>query len=686
MSREKHTNRLVKEFSPYLLQHAHNPVDWFPWGGEAFERAKRENKPLLLSIGYSACHWCHVMEKESFENEEIAQIMNTHFISVKVDREERPDIDSIYMQCVQMLTGQGGWPTTLFLTHDGLPFYGGTYFPPEDRQGFPGFKRVLQSIAEIYHRNPQQVQQNTQAVLKNLRGLSQLKQSQEGLSEKILEIAFRKLSQNFDYRRGGFGSAPKFPNPMVLSYLLRYYLRSKNKGCLEMVELNLKSMAEGGIYDQIGGGFHRYSVDERWLVPHFEKMLYDNALLVPVYLDAYLVTKNPSYKKIVVETLDYVIREMTGTYGEFFSTQDADSEGEEGKYYVWRSREIKSILGERDADIFCRFYGVTEAGNFEGKNILTSARTYEQIARQLETTTDKVESVIIEARRKIMEARELRIKPGRDEKALANWNGLMLSAFSRAARVLGRSDYLRIAEQNAHFVLNYLCQGERLLHACKDGQAKLNAYLDDYACIIDSFIEVYQSTFDSKWLRKASSLADVMIDLFWDEETGAFYYTAKDHEKLITRLKDFQDNAIPAGNSTAAMDLLRLAEITDREDFRSKAETIFKILHETVGKYPSGFGQLLCGLDFYFDSPREIVLVGSKDDPAIESFRRIIFDHYSPNQVVILDECKDNKIRELVPLVKGKSLIDGKPAVYVCEKFTCRRPVTTAEELESLLN
>lgn len=685
MKSEEHTNRLIKETSPYLLQHAHNPVDWFPWGEEAFEKARRENKPILLSIGYSACHWCHVMEEESFENEDIAEIMNRHFVNIKVDREERPDLDSIYMNCVQMLTGQGGWPTTLFLTPEGVPFYGGTYFPPEDRRGLPGLKRVLLSIVDIYQHSPQQVQQNAEAVLHNLRGLNNLRPSQEGFSEKTLEAVFRKLSQNFDYRYGGFGAAPKFPHSIVLSFLQRWYNRSKNSGSLEMVEQSLKKMAEGGIYDQIGGGFHRYSVDDRWLVPHFEKMLYDNALLVPVYLDAYLITKDPFYKRIAEETLDYVMREMTGTHGEFFSTQDADSEGEEGRYYVWTQREVKSILSPQGGDIFCRFYGVTEAGNFEGKNILTSSRTCEQVARQLDIPPDRVESVLVEARKKIKEARASRIKPGRDEKALANWNGLMLTAFARAAGVLGRSDYLQIAENNARFILNVLYRDGRLLHSYKDGQAKLSAYQDDYACIIDSFIDLYQSTFDLKWLKKAIELTDQMIDLFWDDENGAFFYTAKDHEKLITRLKDLQDSATPAGNATAAMVLLRLAEITGREMFRTKAESIIQMFHEMVPRYPLGFGKLLCALDLYLSSPKEIVLAGEKDDPMIRAFRKVIFSHYTPNEVVVLNECQNGEIVELVPLVEGKNLIDRRPAVYICENFTCRQPVTTVEELESLL-
>ncbi|MBI4595234.1 MAG: thioredoxin domain-containing protein [Candidatus Tectomicrobia bacterium] len=685
MKTQKYTNRLALETSPYLLQHAHNPADWFPWGEEAFAKAQKENKPVLLSIGYSSCHWCHVMERESFENEEIAELMNRYFVSIKVDREERPDLDSIYMNCVQMLTGQGGWPMTLFLTPDGVPFYGGTYFPPDDQRGLPGFKRVMMTIAEIYSKNPKQVQESANSILEKLKEMDHLTQTDVSISETLIETAFRKLSQGFDYRYGGFGTAPKFPNAMNLSFFLRYFHRFKNESALEMADSSLQKMAEGGIYDQIGGGFHRYTVDERWLVPHFEKMLYDNALLISLYTEAYLITKNSLYQRIAEESLDYAIREMMGEKGEFYSTQDADSEGKEGKFYIWTLQEINSILGGKEGDIFCRYYGVTEAGNFEGKNILTSPRTYDQVARQLEISPDIVKGVLGSARRKIMAARELRTKPGRDEKALASWNGLMLSAISKAARVFNRSDYLQRAEENGNFLLSYLYKNGRLLHSYKDGQAKVNGYLDDYACVIDAFMELYQSTFESKWLKKAIELNTTMIDLFWDEEKGALFYTSRDHEKLIARMKDFYDNAVPSGNSVAAMNLLKLAVITGRDEYRRKAEKIFQPAYEMVSRFPSAFGYLLSALDFYFDSVKEIVVIGGKDNQTVEQFRKIINNNYLPNGVVLFSPPGNRELGDVIPLLEGKTLIEGKAAVYVCENFTCKEPVTTIESLKNLL-
>ncbi|MBI4633768.1 MAG: thioredoxin domain-containing protein [Deltaproteobacteria bacterium] len=685
MSTNTHTNRLAGETSPYLLQHAHNPVDWFPWGDEAFTKSQQENKPVLLSIGYSACHWCHVMERESFENEEIAAIMNEHYINIKVDREERPDLDGIYMQCVQMLTGQGGWPMTVFLTPDGVPFYGGTYFPPEDRQGIPGFQRVLLALSDAYRKNPGQIRQSAGVILQNLREINSAAQSGEAFSEAILESAFRKLSRNFDHRHGGFGGAPKFPSAMSLSFFFRYSHRAKDKSAREMTELTLRKMAEGGIYDQVGGGFHRYTVDDHWLVPHFEKMLYDNALLVSLYVDAYQITKNPFYRQIAEDSLDYVIREMTGEDGEFYSTQDADSEGAEGKYYVWTEKEIKSILGEKEGELFCQYYGVTQPGNFEGGNILTGSRTYEQVAKRVGTTAEQVEEFIRESKKKIRMAREARVKPYRDEKALAGWNGLMLSAFAKAARAWDRPDYLLVAEKNGDFMLTHLYREGKLLHSYKDGRAPLDGYLDDYACVIDSFIELYQSTFDFKWLKKATELAAVMIELFWDDENGAFFFTAKDHEKLIVRTKDFYDSATPSGNSLAALDLLKLAVVTGRDEYRVKAEHVFQNASTMAAESPSAFSQLLCALDYYFAGAKEIVLAGEKTAPSLGEFKKRVFRHYLPNAVVLFCDSGDKDMPLLIPSLQGKGPVHGKTAVYVCENFTCKEPLTEGDEIDFLL-
>jgi hypothetical protein len=684
MSIKTHTNRLTQETSPYLLQHAHNPVDWFPWGDEAFAKAKNENKPILLSIGYSACHWCHVMEAESFENEETATIMNKHYVNIKVDREERPDLDGIYMNCVQMFTGQGGWPMTVFLAPDGIPFYAGTYFPPKDRGGLPGFKRVLLSLADAYEKNPAEIRHNAGTILENLQKMSVVPRSGNNLAEGILEGAFRTLSRTFDHRYGGFGGAPKFPHAMSLSFFLRYFQRAKDANALEMVEFTLRKMAEGGIYDQLGGGFHRYTVDDHWLVPHFEKMLYDNALLISLYIDAYQITKNTFYRRIAEDSLDYVIREMTGKEGEFYSTQDADSEGVEGKYYVWTEEEIKSILGDEDGNVFCSFYGITKTGNFEGGNILTGSRTYEQVAARLGIPVEQIAQVLRESRKNVMAAREARINPGRDEKALAGWNGLMLAAFAKAARVWGRDDYLRAAERNGNFIVRSLCRGDKLLHSCKDGQATVNAFLDDYACVIDAFLELYQSTFDLHWLKKGIELAAAMINLFWDEADGAFFFTAKDHEKLITRMKDFYDSAVPSGNAVAALDLLRLSAITGREEYRVKAESILTLVSGVAAEAPSAFGQLLCALDFYFAPARQLVLAGEKSDPAIAEFRKRIFAHYLPNTLVAYGDPENKEAQSVIPSLRGKIPLDGKPAVYVCENFTCKEPVTQVDTVDSL--
>jgi uncharacterized protein len=685
MSDRKHTNRLAKESSPYLLQHAHNPVDWFPWGDEAFAKAKNENKPILLSIGYSACHWCHVMEAESFEDEETAAIMNEHYVNIKVDREERPDLDGVYMNCVQMFTGQGGWPMTVFLAPDGVPFYGGTYFPPDDRGGLPAFKRVLLSLADAYRKNPAQIRQNAGTIRENLQKMNVLPRSGNSLAEGILESAFRNLSREFDHRCGGFGGAPKFPHAMSLAFFLRYSMRAKESNALEMAGFALKKMAEGGIYDQLGGGFHRYAVDDRWLVPHFEKMLYDNALLTSLYVEAFQITKDPFYRRIAEESLDYVLREMTGKDGAFYSTQDADSEGVEGRFYIWTEEEIRSILGNKDGDVFCSYYGITKAGNFEGKNILTGGRTYEQVAARLGIRADQVAEILRVSRKNVMTVREARIKPGRDEKALAGWNGLMSASFAKAARVWGRADYLKAAERNGDFILQYLCRGKRLLHSCKDGRATGNAFLDDYACVIDAFLELYQSTFDLMWLKKGMQLAGDMIDLFWDETGGAFFFTPKDHEQLIARMKDFYDSATPSGNAVAALDLLRLAAMTGRDEYRLKAEGILQSAFGVAAEAPSAFGYLLCALDFHFSGAGAIVLAGGKDDPATEEFRKKIFAHYLPNRVVLFSDAGNRDGESLIPSLRGKIPVDGKPAVYVCGNFTCKEPLTQLDNLESLL-
>ncbi|MBA2449760.1 MAG: thioredoxin domain-containing protein, partial [Chloroflexi bacterium] len=607
-------NRLAQETSPYLLQHADNPVDWYPWGEEALTRAQAEDRPMLLSIGYSACHWCHVMEHESFENPAIARLMNEHFVCIKVDREERPDLDSIYMSAVQALTGHGGWPMTVFLTPDGAPFYGGTYFPPEDRGQMPGFPRVLLGIADAYRTRRDDVGKSAE----QLRAMLQHRISPavaEQLEPALLDRAARALVPQFDMREGGLGGAPKFPQPMALEFLLRANYRDGSPEALAAVELTLTKMAEGGIYDQLGGGFHRYSVDAVWLVPHFEKMLYDNALLVRVYLQAYQVTRRPLYRRVVEETLEYVRREMTDPLGGFYSTQDADSEGEEGKFFVWTRAEVDGILGPDDAPLFCDYFDITERGNFEHRNILRVTSTAEAVAARHGLPPEQVRSRLERGRQALFAAREGRVKPARDDKVLTAWNGLMLRAFAEAAVALDRVDYREVAVTNAEFVTQNLRSDGKLLRTWKDGRAKLNGYLEDYACYADGLVSLYEATFDPRWLAEARTIADVLLEQFEDEAQGGFFDTGKDHERLVSRPKDVFDNATPSGNSVAAEGLLRLALLTGDERYRAAAERVLRLLGGVATEHPAAFGRLLCGLDFYLGSPKEIAVIGNLDSP-----------------------------------------------------------------------
>ena len=588
----QYTNRLIHETSPYLLQHAHNPVDWYSWGEEALAKAKQEDKPILLSVGYSACHWCHVMEHELFENPQIAALMNQHFVSIKVDREERPDIDNIYMQAVQAMTGQGGWPMTVFLTPAGRPFYGGTYYPPEDRhygqQVMPGFRRVLLSMADAYKNKHADVEEQAAQLAEVVQQrssspLGSRKVNAVGVMPlEMLDTASKELASDFDGVHGGFGNAPKFPNSMSLEFLLRMYLHrlrgeigtKATQPELAMVELALNKMAHGGIYDQLGGGFHRYSVDVNWLVPHFEKMLYDNALLSRLYLHTYLATEKPFYLDVVTQTLDYIVREMTSPEGGFYSTLDADSEGEEGKYYVWTLQEIKNSLQIADVETFTTYYDVTAEGNFEGKNILHVPRPAQEVADLLKISLDVLEATIERDRGVLLHVRAKRVPPGRDEKILTAWNGMMLRSFAEAGRYLSRPDYVQVAVRNAEFLLSNLYQDGRLLRTYKDGRAHLKGYLEDYVCLADGLLALYEATFNVRWFVEARRLMDEAIHLFADPQNGGFYDTGSDHEELLTRPKDIMDNATPAGNSVAAEVLLRLATYTGDEQYRQRADDI----------------------------------------------------------------------------------------------------------------
>ena len=687
MTGKQHTNQLINETSPYLLQHAHNPVDWYPWGPEALERSRKEDKPILLSIGYSACHWCHVMEHESFENEDIAKMMNDNFVCIKVDREERPDLDSIYMNAVQMMTGHGGWPMTMFLTPDLKPFYGGTYYPPEDRRGMAGFPKVLTAIADSYRNRRPEILASADAITAELKKGDRFVASNELLTTEVLNSAFSALTGSFDQRHGGFGGAPKFPPSMTLMFLLRHHKRTNSAQALEMVETTLRKMAGGGMYDHLGGGFARYSVDARWLVPHFEKMLYDNALLTRIYLQAYQQTKNPLYRRIAEETLEYIIRDMTDRSGGFYSSEDADSEGEEGKFYVWTRSEVLDLLGADDGEVFCEFFDVTDEGNFEhGKSILNTPQTLEEFVADKEMSADALTRIINAGKRRLFNVREQRVRPGRDDKTLAAWNGLMLTAFAEAANILARDDYREIAVRSAEFLTTELMKDGRLLRTYKAGQAKLNGYLEDYAYVIEGLLAVYEATFELRFFTRARELADTMIDQFWDEQDGGFYFTSSDHEELITRTKDYFDNATPSGNSVAAAALLKLAVLTQQHDYSNNAVTILRALRPAMSRYPSAFGYMLSALDFYLSEPKEIAIVGKLDSHEVRSFAEEVYSRYLPNKVVAASEPGDEAAAAAIRLLIDRSSVGSTATAYVCRNYTCLAPATTAEELAARLD
>ena len=677
-------NRLAQESSPYLLQHANNPVDWYSWGEEALARARSEDKPIFLSIGYSACHWCHVMEHESFENDHTAQVMNELFVNIKVDREERPDLDSIYMDAVVAMTGHGGWPMSVFLTPDGIPFYGGTYFPPTPRHGMPSFEQVLKSIAHAYQAQKQDVVQNGKSLLARMKAAIPL-QGAGSLDPAVPRLAVQALARNFDPMHGGFSGAPKFPQPMAYDFILRAYHRDQKASTLEPVELTLEKMAHGGMYDQLGGGFHRYSVDQVWLVPHFEKMLYDNALLARLYLHAYQLTGKPFYRRIVEETLDYVVREMTHADGGVYSTQDADSEGEEGKFFLWTPDEVNAILGREAGAIFCKAYDVRPGGNFEGQSILNIPVPWEHVAEELNLSLEALRDSLAQSRAKLFQVREKRVKPGRDEKIVTSWNGLMLAALAEAARVLNRADYKAIAINNAEFILSTMMNDGRLFRTWKaePGEAKLMGYLEDYAFYADGLLALYQTTFDPRWFQQAQALMDVVLKHFGDETNGGFFDTADDHEQLVTRPKNLQDNAIPSGNSMAVRTLLLLAAYTGQARYETPAVTALTALQGAMTQYPGAFAHWLGALEFALASPKEIAVIGPLDRDDTVELLRTLQGPYRPNQVVAV--AAQNETAGHPALLDARPAQDDRATVYVCENFTCQQPVTTVQELETLL-
>ncbi|MDP9311882.1 MAG: thioredoxin domain-containing protein [Chloroflexota bacterium] len=680
MTQHAHTNRLIDETSPYLLQHAHNPVDWYPWGSEALERARAEDKPILLSVGYSACHWCHVMERESFEDEDTAALMNEHFVNIKVDREERPDIDAIYMQAVQAMTQHGGWPMTVFLTPQGEPFYGGTYFPPEPRYGMPSFQQLLSAMSDTWRNRRDDVLTSARELTEHLVTAEQLKAGAGGLNERLLDQAASSIQQRFDPRYGGWGKAPKFPAPQTIDFLLRQYQRKGDETVRQQAEYTLLRMAHGGMYDQLGGGFHRYSVDEKWLVPHFEKMLYDNGQLARTYLHAYQLTGNTEYRRIVEETLDYIMREMTAPEGGYYAAQDADSEGVEGKFFVWTAAEVRQALGE-DANLFAQIYDVTTRGNWEHTNILHLPRPIEDIARVTGQPVERLREVVERGKRTLFALREQRVHPQRDDKVLTNWNGLMLAAMADAGRVLDRQDYLESAQHNAEFVLTAMRVNGRLRHSYKDGQAKVEAFLSDYALYAEGLLTLYRATFELRWLQAARDLAEHMLAHFWDQEQGGFFQTSDEHETLIARPKDLFDEAVPSGNAVAAHVLLQLGALLGEPEYDRRARATIELVTSALQQYPSAFATMLNALDFALAVPREVAIMGEPRDAAIQRLIDALDTLWLPNVIVAAAHPDDTAAAELVPLLRERPLRDGKATAYVCRSFVCNLPTTEPDEM-----
>ncbi|HWC25485.1 MAG TPA: thioredoxin domain-containing protein [Solirubrobacteraceae bacterium] len=652
-------NALAGETSPYLLQHQHNPVDWKPWGEEALAEARERDCPLLVSIGYSACHWCHVMERECFEDEEIAALMNEHFVCVKVDREERPDVDAIYMEAVQAMTGHGGWPLNVFITPEQVPFYAGTYFPPEPRRGMPSWPTVLRAVAEAWATKREEIRSQNEAMAARLSGAALLKPAAGLPDAQILDDAVAQLRSHYDSVHGGWGGAPKFPASSTIEFLLR-------RGETTMSLFTLRSMASGGIYDQIGGGFARYAVDETWTVPHFEKMLYDNALLARAYLHGWQVSGDPILRRTAEETLEWALREMTGPEGAFYSALDADSEGVEGKFYVWSLDELRAALGD-DADEAIAWFGATERGNFEGRNILESRGP-----EPAPEVRDRIRATLLTERAE-------RVRPGLDDKRLTAWNALMINALAEAGAVLEREDLLAAARRAAAFVLDEMCTSDgRLLRTYKDGEAKLNAYLEDHAFLLEALLTLYEASFEARWFHAARELADGILERFADSERGGFFQTASDHEQLVARRKEIDDSPIPSGQSSGAFGLLRLAALTGEERYEEAALGVLKLFGDLLRRSPLAFGHLLQALDFHLAPTREVALVGRD----VGELARVVRAEFRPHLVLAAGDGQDPGG---VPLLEGRAPLDGRAAAYVCERFTCKRPVTEPDELAALL-
>jgi uncharacterized protein len=678
-------NALALETSPYLLQHAHNPVKWLPWGDAAFSAAKSRDVPILLSVGYSACHWCHVMERESFENLEIATLMNAHFVPVKVDREERPDVDSIYMNAVQLMTGQGGWPMTVFLTPDGRPFYGGTYFPPDDRYGRPGFKRLLTALNDAWQNRRHEMLENASELTAHLKNFERIKAADDVNPEAPAQ-SLQSLERVFDATWGGFGSAPKFPNPANLEFLLQHHHRTGNADALRMLEVTLTRMAQGGMYDHLGGGFARYSTDERWLVPHFEKMLYDNAQLISVYIHAYQVTNEFSYRRTAIESLEYAMREMMSPEGGFYSAQDADSEGVEGKFFVWDEAEIDARL-EEDAPLFKRAYGVIPHGNWEENNVLWRVQSDAELATQFERTEDDVILSLETSKLKLFLEREKRVKPGLDDKILASWNGLMLSALALAGRTMGgrAPKYRAAAVKNADFIRSRLSTTDssgrtRLWHTYKNGTAKIPGLLEDYSLVALGFLELFRTTFERSHLEFALALTRTILELFRDP-TGGFFDTPEDGEALIVRPKSYFDSAMPSGNGATAQLLIQLSRLTGNTDWEDIAVSVIKQMLEVMPRQPTGFGSLNAALEHHLGAHREIAILGDLERDDTRGLKATLNKRYLPHTATVTANPGD----PYLPVLEGRDLVNGAAAAFVCENLACQLPVTTPAALEALL-
>jgi uncharacterized protein len=674
-------NRLAHETSPYLLQHADNPVDWYPWGTEALERARREQTPILLSIGYAACHWCHVMAHESFEDPPTAALMNERFVNIKVDREERPDLDGIYMQAVQAMTGHGGWPMTVFLTPDGAPFYGGTYFPKDDRNGMPSFARILRTVSDAFHARPDDVARAAASVRELYAAAAEQTRSAGPLGERLLDDAYHALSSRYDEAHGGFDGAPKFPQTMSLDFLLRYWARRGREQALAIATRSFRHMARGGIYDQIGGGFARYSVDSQWLVPHFEKMLYDNALLLRFGAHLWQATRDAEVRRVVADTITWLMTEMRSPHGGFYSSLDADSEGSEGKFYVWSLDEFNALLGDA-APALRDHWGVTAEGNFEGRNILSASADVRAVAARHGLSERALDELVREARQTLYAARAKRVWPGRDDKILTSWNALTVRALAESARIFGDDEIRVAAVQSGTFLFGSLVANGRVFRSWKDGRARIAGYLEDHAAMGLAALALYELTFDMEWLERARSMQEATVRWFWDDATGAFYDTASDHETLITRPREVSDNAVPSGTSLAVELLVRMAELTQDVDARRRATYVLETLAPAMGRYPAAFGHLLGAADLLINGAVEVAIVG---DPAAEDFRaltRTLAAEYVPGLVLAGGPTRDDSIA----LLAGRTMREGRATAYVCRNYTCNEPVTEAAELEKQLS